>query len=169
MTTGTGPVSPESAESPEITGEGAAALKVNELFYQAIENADMDLMEVVWVTAEDADGATCIHPGQSAIHGLSKIMRSWAVVCSRINYLQFFITDAQVRQVGDVAIVTCVENVLSEMPGQESASMGFGGSHYEAINVFRRTGPGGQWRLLTHCSAPVFPPPDPSDTDGRPV
>ena len=31
------------------------------------------------------------------------------------------------------------------------------------------TGPGGQWRLLTHCSAPVFPPPDPADTDGRPV
>ena len=75
----------------------------------------------------------------------------------------------RVRQIDQVAIVTCVENVLSEVPGQESASMGFGGSHYEAINVFRRTGPGGQWRLLTHCSAPVFPPPDPADTDGRPV
>jgi ketosteroid isomerase-like protein len=167
MTTGIGPVSPESAESPEITGQAAAVLKTNELFYQAIENADMDLMEVVWVGAEDGDGATCIHPGQSAIHGRSKIMRSWAVVCSRINYLQFFITDAQVRQIGPVAVVTCVENVLSEMPGQESASLGFGGSHYEAINVFRQTD--GRWRLLTHVSAPVFPPSDPSDTDGRPV
>ena len=167
MTSGTGPVSPESAESPEITGHGAAVLKTNELFYQAIENANMDLMEVIWVPAEYGDGATCIHPGQSAIHGRSKIMRSWAVVCSRINYLQFFITDAQVRRIGDVAVVTCVENVLSEMPGQESASLGFGGSHYEAINVFRKID--GRWRLLTHCSAPVFPAGDPTDTDGRPV
>lgn len=148
------------------TKDAAAIIKANEQFYEAIENADMDLMRAVWVGAEDQDSATCVHPGQPAVHGLERVLRSWAVVCSRINYLQFFITDVRVRQVGSAAIVTCVENVLSELPGQDEDSLGFGGSHYEAINVFKRDGDG--WRLVTHCSAPVFPSERPN-SDGRPV
>ena len=145
--------------------EIADILKANEQFYQAIENADMDLMREVWVDpAVEGDSATCVHPGQSAVHGLSQVLRSWAVVCSRINYLQFFITDVRVRQIDQVAIVTCVENVLSELPGQRSASLGFGGSHYEAVNVFHRQ-PDRRWRLLTHTSATVFPTSGPEDEE----
>lgn len=138
--------------------------KMNEQFYKAIENGDMDLMAEVWVGSEDEACASCVHPGQSAIHGLSKVMRSWALVCSRINYMQFFITDVQVRLMNQVAVVTCVENVLSELPGEESASQGFGGSHYEAVNVFRQTDTD-RWRLLTHCSSVVFPASDPFGED----
>jgi hypothetical protein len=153
---------------PPPTNAAAHIIKANEQFYEAIENADMDLMRAVWAGSEEEKSVTCIHPGQPAVHGLERVLRSWAVVCSRINYLQFFITDVQVRQIGYIAIVTCVENVLSELPGQESPSAGFGGSHYEAINVFKRENVTGVWRLLTHCSAPVFPSSDRADTDGRP-
>ena len=151
---------------PPPTQEIADILKANEQFYQAIENADMDLMREVWVDPlmEDGEGALCVHPGQSAVHGLSQVLRSWAVVCARINYLQFFITDVRVRQIDQVAIVTCVENVLSELPGQREASLGFGGSHYEAVNVFHRQ-PDRRWRLLTHCSATVFPTSGPEDEE----
>ena len=148
---------------PPPTQEIADILKSNERFYEAIENADMDLMREVWVDPQvEGDSATCVHPGQSAVHGLSQVLRSWAVVCSRINYLQFIITDVRVRQIEQVAIVTCVENVLSELPGQPSASLGFGGSHYEAVNVFHRQ-PNRTWRLLTHTSATVFPASEPED------
>jgi ketosteroid isomerase-like protein len=150
------------------TKDAADIIKANDQFYEAIENADMDLMRAVWVGQADEDSATCVHPGQPAVHGLERVLRSWAVVCSRINYLQFFITDVRVRQVGDVAIVTSVENVLSELPGQDEDSLGFGGSHYEAVNVFKRENDG-SWRLITHSSAPVFPSSDRGDTDGRPV
>jgi len=150
---------------PPPTQEIADILKANEQFYQAIENADMDLMREVWVDpAIEGESASCVHPGQSAVHGLSQVLRSWAVVCSRINYLQFIITDVRVRQIEQVAIVTCVENVLSELPGQRADSVGFGGSHYEAVNVFHRQ-TDRRWRLLTHTSATVFPTDTESDED----
>jgi hypothetical protein len=72
-----------------------------------------------------------------------------------MTYLQFFLTDVRAVVIGAVAVVTCVENVLSDLPGEQSASAGFGGSHYEAVNVFRLEA--GEWRLLTHSSATVFP------------
>lgn len=142
--------------SPEISD----VLKANERFYEAIENADMDLMREVWIPVGEGGAAHCVHPGQSAVHGVSQILRSWAVVLSRMTYLQFFLTDVRVALVGAVAVVTCVENVLSNLPGEPADSAGFGGSHYEAVNVFRRSetdGGTGEWRLLAHSSAPVFP------------
>lgn len=153
-------IQPQYRDTPDI-------IKVNEQFYEAIENADMDLMRAVWVGPEDEQSASCIHPGQPAVHGLERVLRSWALVCSRISYLQFFITDVRIRQVESIAVVTCVENVLSELPGEGPDSTGLGGSHYEAVNVFKRDNRG-LWRLVTHCSAPVFPS-ERTDTDGRPV
>ena len=145
------------------TQDIADIIKANEQFYYAIENADMDLMRAVWAGPPHEESVTCVHPGQSAVHGIKRVLRSWAVVCSRINYLQFIITDLRVLQMGDVAVVTCVENVLSELPGEDST--GLAGSHYEAVNVFHRSSQadGGQWRLVTHSSAPVFPSSDRSD------
>jgi hypothetical protein len=142
-------------ELAEPTPEIADVLKANERFYEAIENADLDLMRAVWVSPAEGVAAHCVHPGQNAVHGVSQILRSWAVVLSRMTYLQFFLTDVRVAMIGAVAIVTCVENVLSDLPGEQSASAGFGGSHYEAVNVFRLEA--GEWRLITHSSATVFP------------
>jgi hypothetical protein len=139
----------------EPTPEIDRIMKANERFYEAIENADLDLMRSVWLSSEEEKLASCVHPGQNAVHGVSKILRSWAVVLSRMSYLQFFITDLLVRVMGPVAVVTCVENVLSAMPGDDAGATGFGGSHYEAVNVFKIEN--GQWRLMTHVSAPVFP------------
>ncbi len=149
----------EPDELPPPTPAVAAVLKANERFYQAIETADLDLMRAVWVTAEVGEAAAhCVHPGQAAVHGVGKILRSWALVLSRLSYLQFFLTDVRVVLMEPVAVVTCVENILSNLPGDEAGQAGFAGSHYEAINVYSRQDEGG-WRLLTHSSAPVFPPP----------
>ena len=38
---------------------------------------------------------------------------------SRLSYLQFFITDVRVVVSGDIAVVTCAENVLTDLPNSE--------------------------------------------------
>jgi len=147
----------EPDELPPPTPAVAAVLKANERFYQAIETADLDLMREVWVPPEVGEAAAhCVHPGQAAVHGVGKILRSWALVLARMSYLQFFLTDVRVVLIEAVAVVTCVENILSNLPGDEAGQAGFAGSHYEAVNVYRRESDGG-WRLLAHSSAPVFP------------
>jgi ketosteroid isomerase-like protein len=78
-------------------------------------------------------------------------------VMSRLSYLQFFITDVRVVVSGEIAVVTCAENVLTDLPREESEEgTGFAGGRAEATNVFRRV-PDGRWLLFAHHSSPVFP------------
>jgi hypothetical protein len=54
--------------------------------------------------------------------------------------------------------VTCVENVLTDLPASSDAVdlPGFAGGRAEATNVFRRMADG-RWLLFAHHSSPVFP------------
>lgn len=149
-----------------LTPEQAAVAAVHEAFYQAIEDGDLDKLRDLWIDGEYAATAHCVHPGQPAVHGRSRVLMSWAVIMSRLTYLQFFITDLRVVVGGDLAVVSCTENVLTELPrsareeaGVEdddaAAAQGFAGGRAEATNIFRRTADG--WRLFSHHSSPVFP------------
>jgi ketosteroid isomerase-like protein len=92
---------------------------------------------------------------------------SWAVVMSRLSYLQFFITDVRVVVSGDLAVVTCAENVLTDLPrGEGEDPTGFAGGRAEATNVFRRS-TDGRWLLFAHHSSPVFPSGDAEPPDER--
>jgi ketosteroid isomerase-like protein len=138
-----------------FTTEQAAVAAVNAAFYQAIEDGDLDGMRALWLDGEHADAVHCVHPGQPAVHGRGKVLMSWTVVMARLSYLQFFLTDVRVVVGSDLAVVTCAENVLADLPEAEEPG-GFVGGRAEATNVFRRDG-SGAWRLLTHHSSPVFP------------
>ena len=96
---------PPVDEEP-FTAEQAAAALANEAFYQAVEDGDLDAVRALWIDGEHADTAHCVHPGQPAVHGRSKVLMSWAVVMSRLSYLQFFITDVRVVVSGEIAVVT---------------------------------------------------------------
>ncbi|HLK43451.1 MAG TPA: nuclear transport factor 2 family protein [Thermoleophilia bacterium] len=148
---------PPVDEEP-FTAEQAAAALANEAFYQAVEDGDLDAVRALWIDGEHADTAHCVHPGQPAVHGRSKVLMSWAVVMSRLSYLQFFITDVRVVVSGEIAVVTCVENVLTDLPASSDAVdlPGFAGGRAEATNVFRRMADG-RWLLFAHHSSPVFP------------
>nr|MBA2560991.1 nuclear transport factor 2 family protein [Propionibacteriales bacterium] len=90
-------------------------------------------------------------------------MRSWLALMANTPYIQFFLTDVQAVVVGDLASVTCTENVLSAAPDN---SVGvFAGGSAAATNVFRRTSAG--WRLWIHHASPVLsgPLPDQSQPD----
>ncbi len=147
---------PPVDEEP-FTAEQALVAAANEAFYQAVEDGDLDSVRALWIDGEHAGTVHCVHPGQPAVHGRSKVLMSWAVVMSRLSYLQFFITDVRVVVSGEIAVVTCAENVLTDLPREESEEgIGFAGGRAEATNVFRRV-PDGRWLLFAHHSSPVFP------------
>ena len=141
------------------TGEGAprshnatvedVVLTANTAFYNAFEAGDLDLMAAVWLPEPDP---VCIHPGNAAISGYAEMMRAWAMIFANTPYIQFFLTDVQVRVDEDVAYVTCTENVLSS--GEGAPEEGFAGGKALATNVFRRTSTG--WRLWIHHASPVL-------------
>jgi uncharacterized protein (TIGR02246 family) len=122
----------------------AAVERANADFYTAFETSDLAAMRNVWM---DDDSASCVHPGWRVLHGTSRIMRSWAVIFANTPYIQFFLNDVDVTVLGDVAVVRCVESILTSV-GDTS-----GDASVAATNVFVRHDEG--WRLWLHHGSPI--------------
>lgn len=130
-----------------MTSEQEEVAAANEAFYAAVERGDLDALTAVWVGEQTA---VCVHPGAVPIHGTRNVLRSWALIMANTDYIQFFLTDVTVSVTGDVAAVTCRENILT---AADSGPQGFNGGLAEAVNVFLRRPEG--WRLWLHQAAPV--------------
>ncbi len=122
---------------------------VNEAFYHAFESADLDAMTDLWIDDEES---LCVHPGAMPVRGTKAINRSWALIMANTPYIQFFLTDVEVSVLGDVASVTCTENVLTADEMTDEGS--FNGAKAVATNVLVRTEQG--WRLWIHHASPVM-------------
>ncbi len=133
-------------------------LEAHAAFYAAFEKSDFDAMEAMWA---DDEGVVCVHPGAEPIRGRSAVMRSWLVLMAGAPYIQFFLTDVQASVVGDIASVTCTENVLSA--GADTPVGVFAGGSAAATNVLRHTSQG--WRLWIHHASPVLSSTEPSQED----
>ena len=137
-------------------------LAANAAFYAAFESGDLDAMHDAWVS----DGPICVHPGWTPVVGNAAVRRSWAVVMANTPYIQFFLTDVDVRVTADVAVLTCVENILTGLPGGEEPGeepLGFAGGKVVTTNVFRRTRAG--WRMWLHHASPVLADEEDEDAD----
>jgi len=132
---------------------------VNGELYAAIEAADLDRMGRVWLDEPHAQDAICVHPGWPPIQGRDQVLRSWAAIMANTSYIQFFLTDVEISVAGEVAVVTCAENILTAVGDAETGSSALSGGHVVATNVFRRTPDG--WRLWVHHASPVL-----ASTDG---
>ena len=122
---------------------------VNEAFYHAFESADLDTMTDLWIDDEES---LCVHPGAMPVRGTKAINRSWALIMANTPHIQFFLTDVEVSVLGDVASVTCTENVLTADEMTDEGS--FNGAKAVATNVLVRTDQG--WRLWIHHASPVM-------------
>jgi len=136
----------------------AAVTAANESFYAAVEHGDIDALRSVWTRDREA---VCVHPGAEPIHGTSAVLRSWSLIMANTDYIQFFLTDVQITLSGDVAAVTCTENILTagqggsevgEIAGQDTPAP-FAGGKAQALNVFTRSTEG--WHLWIHQASPV--------------
>jgi ketosteroid isomerase-like protein len=119
----------------------------NSALYEALESADVDRMAAVWDDA-DPEAVVCVHPGWPMLRGRIRVLRSFSAIMANTPYIQFFLTDVEVRVEGDTAIVTCTENILTAV-SQEGSS-----GQVVATNVFRRRPDG--WRLQVHHGSPVM-------------
>jgi len=132
----------------EIEERVAAA---NADFYQAIETGDIDLMARVWAEEDQAPDLVCVNPGWPMLRGRAEIMRAWSLVMANIPYIQYVLTETRVGVSGDIAIVTCEENVLTA----EDDKPGFvAGGRVVTTNLFVETEQG--WRMWSHHASPVM-------------
>ncbi|HEY3603531.1 MAG TPA: nuclear transport factor 2 family protein [Sporichthyaceae bacterium] len=131
-------------------------LELNEDLYAAFENADLDKMDALWARGELSPSVSCVHPGWPLLRGREEVMRSWAMIMANTTYIQFVITDVELSLAGDIAVLTCVENIITAADDSDAGGglSSFEGAKGVATNVFRRTGDG--WRLWVRHGSPVL-------------
>ena len=128
-----------------MSDQARAVEAANDEFYAAFETADLDRMAAVW---DDQAEVVCVHPGWDALRGQARVMRSWALIFANTPYIQFFLSDVEVTVQGDLAVVTCAENILTA-PGEPR-----GDAKVVSTNVFRLAE--GRWRMTLHHGSPVM-------------
>lgn len=134
-----------------------AITELNAELYSAVETGDMDRLAGVWIEDPYSASVTCIHPGWPPLRGRDEVLRSFAVIMANTAYIQFFLTDVHVEVTGDMAVLTCAENILTSVgEDDDAASSRLAGGRVVATNVFRRTS--GGWRLWLHHGSPVIAP-----------
>ncbi|PZG10620.1 nuclear transport factor 2 family protein [Nonomuraea aridisoli] len=140
----------------------AAIETVNQEFYAAIESGDLDKMTEIWAEDSPDDQVTCVHPGWTLLQGRSEVLRSWALIMANTTYIQFVLTDVNTTVLGDVAVLTCVENILT---AGEEGEASFAAGKVVASNVYVRTPQG--WRLWMHHGSPVLQGDDDDEEEGE--
>jgi ketosteroid isomerase-like protein len=100
-------------------------LAANAAFYAAFEAGDMDAMSDVW---EHSDRAMCVHPGWERLTGWGAISASFFALFQNGQPLQFILTGERVDIDGDLAWVSCDENILSQEVGGTVAALTVAGT-----------------------------------------
>ena len=118
-----------------------AVLAANQAFYDAHEARDLDAMVAAW---DHDDDVVCTHPGWPILRGRALVDESWRRILEGPGRNQFIITNDEVAVLGDVAWVTCDENLVQ---GGATGTIA-------ATNIFVRTAAG--WKLRVHHASPVM-------------
>lgn len=148
---------------PERPGDEVSAVEAaNTELYAAFEAGDLDRMGAVWADGALAESVACVHPGWPMVRGRTAVLRSWALIMANTTYIQFFLTDLDIRVDGEVAVVTCSENILTAAEEGSGAEFAAGGK-VVSTNVFRGTETG--WRLWLHHGSPVLTPAEGEEND----
>ncbi len=119
--------------------------EANARFYRAFEMLDLALMDAVW---RHGDHAKCVHPGWPLLTGWDAVRSSWEAIFAGTGEMRFTLSDVKVVVAGEVAWVTCTENILSEARGRISVTSVL------ATNLFERDLHG--WRMIHHHASHVL-------------
>ena len=130
-----------STDDPGRDLDDDAVRQANGRFYQALEQADLELMRQVWV---NDDRASCAHPGRRALQGWDEVWASWEAILNNEGNPQVILTEEVVHRSGSVAWITAIENMIS---GQHTGAAA-------ALNVFEYDGT--DWRMVAHHAAPIL-------------
>ena len=119
--------------------------QANARFYQAFETLDLARMDLVW---SHGPHVKCVHPGWPILIGWEAVRASWAAIFENTAEMRFTLSDVRAAAGGDLAWVTCTENIFSEVQGRLAVTSVL------ATNVFVR-GAGG-WRMVHHHASHVL-------------
>lgn len=111
-------------------------LEINNAFYQAFSNSDIQAMESLWSSQHDV---AVIHPGWSALHGRDSVLSSWRQIMESGNSPTINCLDAKVYLQDKIAIVICTEK-LSE-------------GSLIATNIFVMED--NSWKMIHHQAGPL--------------
>jgi ketosteroid isomerase-like protein len=126
---------------PEQAPEQVIEANLN--FYFALESLDVELMEDVWLMDSNA---CCIHPGGERLAGWDAIRATWERIFKNTTYMRVDITDVAVEVHGNVAWVTCLENITTAAGTQLHRARAY------ATNIFTFDEDAGWMLVLHHAS-----------------
>lgn len=126
-------------------GDLGDVVAANARFYRAFEALDIALMDQVWVHGEHVK---CVHPGWPLLSGWDAVRESWTAIFENTAEMRFTLSNVQAMVGGDLAWVSCTENILSEAGGRVSVTA------ILATNLYERDGR--QWRLVHHHASHVL-------------
>lgn len=118
------------------------SMQVEESFYQAFCNRDIDLMRHVW---EQSDEIICIHPGTSRIYSFDLIIASWQEIFSAPEALSIELSEQVYRHAENTSIHYVKENLFVD---QKLVGLVY------ATNIYSHTAKG--WKMVTHHATPAF-------------
>ncbi|KAL6278030.1 hypothetical protein ACE6H2_021631 [Prunus campanulata] len=114
-----------------------SVLAANAQFYESFRIGDLAAMQALWANRKEV---CCVHPGARGIYGYEDVMTSWDYVWANYEFpLEIELKDVNVRVIGDVGYVSCVELVKTK-------GSSWGGQF--ATNVFERID--GKWFICIH-------------------
>jgi len=138
-----------------VTADDVEAVRAaNERFYRAFESLTLAEMEDLWAHRSHV---ACVHPGWPRLNGWPAVRESWASIFRNTVEMRFTITDVGVAVRGDLAWVTCTENILSETRGNLSVTA------ILATNIFERHGT--EWLMVHHHASHVLAAAAPREPD----
>jgi ketosteroid isomerase-like protein len=137
-----------------MASEVEAVRTANARFYRAFENLSLVEMEPLWLHEERV---ACVHPGWPRLHGWAAVRESWAAIFRNTREMRFTLTDLRAEVRGDLAWVTCTENILSEARGNLSVTA------ILATNLFERHA--GEWLIVHHHASHVLAAPEAAEPE----
>ena len=126
-----------------IVSRFASPEAAQNVFYKAIEHADLAQMMAVWAEEEDI---VCIHPGGIRHQGIDAIRESWRQIFSRGPELKFKLL-AERKVPGRMLSVHSVVERISHTRRTFAASFAI------ATNIFVLSSHG--WQMLVHHASPM--------------
>jgi len=127
----------------------------NQEFYKTLDTASLEAMDHIWV---HEDWVRSVHPGWDVLTGWKEVRESWDRIFQGDQKMKVSTDDVSVCPIGDVALVTCIENIMI-FQGADFDSM-----QAVATNVFINKD--GRWLMAHHHASaiPVIMPDSATDT-----
>jgi ketosteroid isomerase-like protein len=117
---------------------------VNERFYKALEELDLEQMERLWL---HEPWVRCIHPGWDVLVGWEQVRESLEQIFASTGWMRVTPTECNIHVFGDVGMVACAENITASRDSDVGVAVA------QATNLFHRTPEG--WRMFHHHASPA--------------